>query len=149
MLLNKAEHVPSGSNYLHQLKIDGIRCLMHYSTSESKLASRHLTDMTRQFPEITSLQLNAKDTIIDGEICVLDEQSNQPAFEQTMQRFQASGQKVAQYVKTFPVTYFAFDILQLNGQSSIHRPLTEIERGYCAYRSFSYVGVLRGRTSLV
>jgi DNA ligase-1 len=126
MLLNKADAVPTGSNYLHQLKIDGIRCLMHYSPSGIKLSSRHLTDMTRQFPEITSLKLNATDTILDGELCVLDEQSNQPSFEKTMTRFQASGAKVGQYAKSLPATYFAFDILQLNGDGSlIHKPLTE------------------------
>ena len=72
MLLEKSDAVPKGP-YLHSLKIDGIRCLLNYSPTGIQLATRHLTDITRQFPETLQISLKAKDEIVDGELCVIDE----------------------------------------------------------------------------
>jgi ATP-dependent DNA ligase len=99
---------------------------MHYSPAGTRLSSRHLTDMTFQFPEMSTLRLNARDAIIDSEIAVLDvDNQSKPSFQKTMQRFQASEQKVLQYSKALPACIFAFDILQLNGETLIHKKLTE------------------------
>jgi len=124
MLLDKSDIVPMGSEHLFQVKIDGFRCLMNYSPSGIRLATRHLTDVSRQFPEILQISLNAKDAIIDGELCVIDEAAR-PNFEQTMSRFHASGQKINHLMKSKPSVFFAFDILQLNGVTLVHRKLVD------------------------
>jgi len=124
MLLEKSDTVPKGP-YIHQLKIDGIRCLFNYSPTGIQLVTRHLTDITRQFPEIQQISLNANDVIIDGELCVVDEKTARPNFEQTMSRFHASGQKINHLMKSKPNVFFAFDILQLNGEPLVHRKLND------------------------
>jgi len=124
MLLEKSDAVPKGP-YLHSLKIDGIRCLLNYSLTGIQLATRHLTDITRQFPEIQHISLNANDAIVDGELCVVDEKTARPNFEQTMSRFHTSGQKIYNSMMSKPSVFFAFDILQLNGETLVQRKLVD------------------------
>ncbi len=120
MLLSKADTPPPG-DYLHQLKLDGFRCLLH-SNGQVRLITRHGNECTAQFPEL-SLVL-PPGTVLDGEMVVL--QDGKPCFDSVMDRFRARGErKVQQLAATMPAHYAAFDLLYLKGEDLTKRPLEE------------------------
>ncbi|MEW9668640.1 DNA polymerase LigD [Ammoniphilus sp. 3BR4] len=115
MLLHKSNNVPNG-DYLHQLKWDGFRSLLHYDNGQVKLFTRNQNECTLQFPEMKNIELNVQNAILDGEMIVLDE-SNKPCFESVMSRFQASNElSIKRGTKTLPTHFVAYDILFLNDQ---------------------------------
>lgn len=118
MLLHKADEPPAG-HYIHQLKYDGFRCLLHVDADRVKLYTRHQNDCTFQFPEFKSVGLRSNATILDGEMIALDE-DGKPDFEAVMSRFQSRKGKSKQ-----PVHFAAFDVLQVDGKSVLHKPIEE------------------------
>jgi DNA ligase-1 len=118
MLLQKADEPPA-RNYIHQLKYDGFRCLLHVDADRVKLYTRHLNDCTRQFPEFARVGLRSSSAILDGEMIALGD-DGKPDFEAVMSRFQSRKVKSRQQVH-----FAAFDVLQVNGESTLHRPLED------------------------
>ncbi|TVY07351.1 ATP-dependent DNA ligase [Paenibacillus cremeus] len=72
MLLHKST-APLAGDYIHQLKYDGFRCLLHVgSCGKIKLYTRQQNDCTLSFPEFAGVQL-PEGTILDGEMIALGE----------------------------------------------------------------------------
>nr|WP_238162659.1 RNA ligase family protein [Cohnella sp. AR92] len=114
MLLHKSDTVPSGDGYIHQLKLDGHRCILSYSKLKGlRLYTRHQNDCTRQYPEISSVDLDADEVVLDGELVAIVD--GKPCFETLMERFQAR-KSVDRLAGSKPVSFAAFDILYLNGK---------------------------------
>jgi DNA ligase-1 len=125
MLLYKSDNVPQGNQYIHQLKWDGFRCLMHWNNGEIKLFTRNQNDCTIQFPDMKSIQLSCQNAILDGEMIVLDEE-NKPCFESVMSRFQASNElSIRRGSKSQPAHFVAYDILYLDDKDITSLPLEE------------------------
>ena len=118
MLLHKSEDVPSG-DYIHQLKFDGHRALLHISADGFKVFSRHQMDCTQQYSELSSIKINASSAVLDGEMIAFDE-SGKPCFELVMERFMARGK---QKQNMTPVHFAAFDVLYADGRSVTNMPL--------------------------
>ncbi|RXT03581.1 RNA ligase family protein [Ammoniphilus sp. CFH 90114] len=124
MLMHKSDAVPT-DNYIHQLKWDGFRCLMHYDGQQFRLFTRHQNECTLQFPEMKNVQVDVKNVILDGEMIVLNS-DNVPCFESVMSRFQASNElSIRRGVKTMPAHFVAYDILYLNNKDITKLPLKE------------------------
>lgn len=124
MLLHKSDSVPTG-NYIHQLKWDGFRCLLHYDGGQVRLFTRHQNECTVQFPEMKNVQLDVKNAILDGEMIVLND-NNVPCFESVMSRFQASNElSIKRGTKTLPAHFVAYDILYLNDCDITKLPLED------------------------
>jgi DNA ligase-1 len=120
MLLQKSTNPPTG-NYIHQLKFDGFRCLLHFDTGNVRLFTRHQNECTRQFPEIKP-NLPIKNCIFDGEMVVMD--GIKPCFESIMQRFNTSNDISIKYLtSSMPAHFVAFDILYLEGKNLTKLPL--------------------------
>lgn len=115
MLLHKTNEIPAG-DFLHQLKLDGFRCLLHIDGSRVRLFTRHQNDCTSQFDEFSDVRFNASSAILDGEMIAFDA-DGKPDFELVMSRFQSSRRK------PIKVHFAAFDVLMINGESVIHLPL--------------------------
>ena len=117
---------PRGDSWLHELKLDGYRIQIHVRSDEKKGAStrrvllltRKGLDWTHRMPEIAAAaaKLNVTSAIVDGEAVALDDQgvSNfadlQAAFQEGRKRF---------------ITYFAFDLLHLDGHNLRELPLSK------------------------
>ncbi|MCM3362549.1 DNA polymerase LigD [Niallia sp. MER TA 168] len=126
MLLQPSEIISTDSNYIHQLKFDGHRALFHYDHGKITIYTRHGNDVTVKYIELLNINLPVRTCILDGEMIVLDKNSEipKPNFESLMTRFQASQRdKIDSLAKSIPVHFVAFDILFLNGVSTIHDPL--------------------------
>jgi len=108
-------------------KLDGIRTLAYVGTDETRLLSRTGRDQTGIYPELGRLseQVNALSAVIDGEIVALDEEGR-PSFERLQQRMNLhAAREVEQMRRSVPVILYAFDLLWMDGEPWIGRPLEE------------------------
>lgn len=107
---------PSGTQWLHELKLDGYRMGVFIAGNDVRIVSRRGTDYTSAFPEIVEAAktLHVTEAAIDGEIVVLDERGIS-SFQRLQHR--ASSRR--------GLTYFAFDLLALDGTSLVRLPLEE------------------------
>jgi len=116
MLATLAEGVPPGRDWLFEVKWDGYRALAYVAGSEVKLVSRNANDLTSRFPSVASAIAQATkspDCVLDGEVCALDSQGRSS--------FSAMQQGRAET----PLVYYAFDLLELDGEPLLGLPLTE------------------------
>src|SRR5258708_699878 len=68
-LPTKTDKLPSGSQWLHEIKHDGFRIIARKDGDRVRLYSRPGNDMTRRFPLIaySLARLRSRSCIIDGE----------------------------------------------------------------------------------
>jgi bifunctional non-homologous end joining protein LigD len=68
-LPTKTNKLPSGSQWLHEIKHDGFRIIARKTGAQVRLYSRPGNDLTRRFPLIveTLARLRSRSCIIDGE----------------------------------------------------------------------------------
>nr|WP_221626749.1 RNA ligase family protein [Cohnella lubricantis] len=120
---------PDGGNWIAQIKWDGVRMLAYHDGKETRLINRKRNDRTMQYPEFQRTQdyCSASSFILDGEMIAFD--ANKPSFHEVMRRdgLRRSG-SIETAVRTIPVVYMIFDILYLDGQWVMDRPLTDRQR---------------------
>ncbi|GAA3766562.1 DNA ligase D [Terriglobus aquaticus] len=117
-LATEVEDPPAGEDWLHELKLDGYRMQARKQGKTVQMLTRTGLDWTHRVkPVAAAIQRIAADTaILDGEVVVLDAEGLS-----SFARLQASFEKG----ESHPLTYFAFDLLHLNGRSTRDLPLTE------------------------
>ena len=119
MQASTAEAPFSSSDYLFEVKWDGIRCVLFVREDGSvRLHDRGLNDLTEFFPELDGAgdQL-APGTVLDGELVVTDA-DGRPAYSELRRRLQGAGM-----AETGEAAYLAFDALYLDGRSQLRQPL--------------------------
>jgi bifunctional non-homologous end joining protein LigD len=84
-----------------------------------QLLSRNEKDLTRDYPAIVAAlrSLTASSFVLDGEIVALDAEGR-PSFQALQHR----------RTSALAVVYYAFDLLELNGESLLGKPLKERRR---------------------
>ena len=83
MLATLESSVPSGSDWLYEIKWDGYRSISFIDNGKVRMLSRRGNPMENQFPEIANAlaqSVKADNAILDGEVVALDENGNRPAF---------------------------------------------------------------------
>ena len=126
-MLAKTGKAFDDENYFFEPKWDGLRALLFLHERKLDLQNRNLRDATGSYPELQKIKgnLRARTAIIDGEVVVLGE-NGAPNFGRLQARFGVDDPKrVSVLAKTTPVTYVAFDLLHIDGQDVISRPLVE------------------------
>jgi bifunctional non-homologous end joining protein LigD len=116
MLATLAERVPKGEGWLYEVKWDGYRAIAYVRGGEAKLVSRNGNDLTGRFPSVARAVARATkspDCVLDGEVGALDE-NGRMTFSAMQQ-----GRAGTTYV------YVAFDVLEIDGEPLLDRPLTE------------------------
>jgi bifunctional non-homologous end joining protein LigD len=117
MLATLGNAVPSGSDWLYEVKWDGYRALCFIEGGKVRMVSRRGTKLDKQFAPVAQAlaqSVKADNTIIDGEVVALDESGN-PSF-QHLQNLTGFGTKPALKGMALPnLNFFAFDLLYLNG----------------------------------
>lgn len=108
-------------------KWDGIRVVAQIGGDAVVLRSRTGRDITAGYPELADLPqvLGGHQVVLDGEIVAMDE-SGRTDFGRLQQRMGLSKPgDIDKIRRTVPVAYLIFDVLLLDGQSLLTRPLTE------------------------
>ena len=107
-----------------EFKYDGIRVQLHKFGDKVKMFSRKLEDVASSFPEIVSaVSSMPSEFILDGEL--LAYRANRPLHFQELQKRLRRKAVTDHLMAEIPVAYVPYDIMYLNGQSLIDRPLTE------------------------
>jgi len=112
----RTDLIPSGPDWVAQIKWDGVRMLTYYDGNEVRLLNRKMNDRSSQYPEFLKISryCSASSVILDGEIIAFD--SSKPSFHEIMKRDSLrKKQSIAPAVKQTPVHYMIFDVLYLNG----------------------------------
>ena len=114
MLATLAPNVPTGDEWVHEVKWDGYRAIARVAGGEATLTSRRGNDLTGRFATVARALARAvrtPDCVLDGEVCALDEEGRS-SFS-VMQ--QGSG----------PLVYYVFDVLEADGEPLVDLPLRE------------------------
>jgi DNA ligase-1 len=127
------ERLPSSEDIIKKMgkvaieaKYDGFRCQVHKDGSKVEIFSRNLERTTEMFPEIreAAKKLKAKTAIFEGEALAYNEATGELfPFQVTIQRKRKHG--VAEMAKEFPLRFFAFDLLLLDGKDLTEKPYTD------------------------
>jgi bifunctional non-homologous end joining protein LigD len=112
-LPTKADTLPSGEMWLHEIKHDGFRIVARKSNGQVRLYSRPGNDFTRRFPLIVDAiaGLRSRSIIIDGEAVACD--GNGIASFDLIRNHRANDS----------VFLYAFDLIELNGDDLRRDPL--------------------------
>jgi len=105
----------------------GERALVRVEGGRAQVLESDGTDVTATYPEFRALgpALGIRRCIVDGEIVVLD-RTGRPNAESLRSRKEASGGAAARHAAAeSPVTYFAYDLLHLDGTDTTLLPYTE------------------------
>jgi len=106
--------VPTGPDWVHEIKWDGIRLLAEVGGGGVRLTTRTERDVTVAFPELGPLAGAAGSMLLDGELVTLVD--GRPSFTALAERVHTtSPRRAAQLAGARPVTLVAFDLLRLDG----------------------------------
>src|SRR4051794_14053292 len=121
MLATRGTHVPTGDDWQHEVKWDGMRVLVDVRRGAARLASRNENDATVSFPELAALP--ADDALLDGEVVVFAEGG--PSFAALAERMHVSrADRAHRLAERIPVTLLIFDVLRLDGHDLMEEPLS-------------------------
>jgi DNA ligase-1 len=129
-----AERLPTARAIIEKLgpcvaqpKLDGFRLQIHLLKKAGKkpevhFFSRNLQDMSAMFPDVINdiIKLPAHELIVEGEAIVFDETTgNFLPFQETVKRKRKHG--IEQAANEYPLKVFLFDVLYLNGHSTLSK----------------------------
>jgi bifunctional non-homologous end joining protein LigD len=130
-MLAKLSKLPKNDeDWGYEIKWDGIRALAFIDGGRIRLVNRNGREATRQYPELRELgkAVGARQLILDGEIVAFDEKGR-PSFERLQSRMHlASESAVRRRMQDIPAAYMIFDVLFLDGRSTMRDPYTERRR---------------------
>ena len=127
MLAIAGEGVPTGREWVHEVKWDGMRLLADVHDGAVRLLSRSGRDVTDTFPELRSLCRVADDVLLDGEVIAL--RDGAPSFAALADRMHVRDRgRAERLAATRPVTFMVFDVLRVAGTGVTHLPWTDRRR---------------------
>ena len=121
MLARSGKLPPREEQFGFEVKWDGIRTVAFCDHGHIELQGRNFTDFTPRYPEVRELarSLGARRVVLDGEVVAFDEEGR-PSFERLQARMHlASESAVRRRMRDIPATYVIFDLLYLDGHSTI------------------------------
>ena len=127
MLATPSGLPPDQTRWAYEMKWDGIRAVGYVDGGRLTLRSRNDRDVTSSYPELRALgeALGSTQLIVDGEIVALDE-NGRPSFGRLQQRLGVTAaSQTRRLASTHPVVYILFDLLHLDGQSTLSLPYTQ------------------------
>ena len=126
MLATRGTTVPTGPEWRHEVKWDGMRIIADCQRRASsgrpgvRLTSRNENDVSVSFPELQGLV--GRDLLLDGEVVAL--RDGRPSFGALQERMHVTNARRAiQLVQRRPVTYLVFDVLRVDGRDLSGEPL--------------------------
>ena len=117
-----------GGRVSMEYKYDGLRVQAHVpKKGPVRLFSRRLEELTAQFPDVVKAfedHFPGRDCIIEGEAVALDDDGRLRPFQDISRR---RGRKtdLEQMAKEIPITLFLFDLIALDGKSTMDLPMAE------------------------
>lgn len=116
--------VPRGGGWAFEWKWDGVRAVIAVSDGEVAAYSRNVRNITRTYPEAHALaDLVDRPVLLDGELVTLDAKGR-PDFGRLQSRMHVQ-RPTERLLREYPVYFYVFDVLHLDGTSLLNRPYLE------------------------
>jgi bifunctional non-homologous end joining protein LigD len=131
MLATPGTRVPTGAEWVHEVKWDGMRVLASVRRGRLTLTSRNENDVTVSFPDLEGLAdrsvLGGHDVVLDGEIVAFLD--GRPVFGALADRMHVAQARKAQLAAARnPVTLMLFDLLSFDGLDATTLQLSDRRR---------------------
>lgn len=129
MLATVGTDVPSGPEWVHEVKWDGVRALVTVADGTVVLRSRNGNPVTAAWPDLTICPAGLRgETVLDGEIIALNDRGV-PDFRVLAERIHVRRTAaVARLAARIPATLMVFDLVRLDGVDLTDRPLEQRRR---------------------
>jgi bifunctional non-homologous end joining protein LigD len=121
MLAQAGELPTKDAGWAYEFKWDGVRALVYVDGGRVRAFTRNDKSLLSTFPELRDigLHLGSRSAILDGEIVALDN-DNRPNFSTLSTRLHVTSKPAIEKLRhSTPASFFAFDLLYLEG------PLTD------------------------
>ncbi len=115
------KELPTGDDYVYEIKLDGFRCVAFVDGGEVFLQSRGGKPLGRYFPELT---FPAGRYVLDGEIVVRDSDGRED-FDAIGQRIHPAASRIQRLAADTPAVYVAFDLLARGDDSLLELAFAE------------------------
>jgi bifunctional non-homologous end joining protein LigD len=126
MLATRADHVPTGAEWTHEVKWDGMRVLVTTGGPRARFVSRNDNDVSVSFPELHQIGAG-RDLLLDGEVVAF--RDGRPSFAALAERMHVSqAVRAAALAEVTPVTLLLFDVLRVDGRDLTREPLSKRRR---------------------
>ena len=124
-MLATAGPVPHGPGWAFEFKWDGVRAVVAAAGDQVQLMSRLGNDVTAGYPELAGIGAvtGGRPVLLDGEIVVLDA-AGRPDFGLLQDRMHVRHPS-AELRARLPVSFYAFDVLHVDGASLLAAPYDE------------------------
>jgi ATP-dependent DNA ligase len=113
--------LPVGEEWVYEPKYDGFRAIAFVDGEECMIQSRSGKPLSRYFPE---LAFPPGRYVLDGEI-VIDDADGLQDFDALQNRIHPAASRIAMLSEQTPARYVAFDLLALDDESLLERPLAD------------------------
>jgi len=125
MLATPAPVPPRGAGWAFEFKWDGVRAVVAASGDAVRLTSRLGNDVTAGYPELAGIGAltGGRPVLLDGEIVTLDA-AGRPNFGLLQDRMHVR-RPTPELQARIPVSFYAFDLLHLDGASLLAAPYDE------------------------
>jgi DNA ligase D-like protein (predicted ligase) len=129
-----ATKAPSGLQWIHEIKLDGYRMAARIADGAVQLLTRSGLDWTGKYPSTAAAltKLKVRSAYLDGELCGV-RPDGVTSFELMQQASDSGGTGL---------TYFVFDLLELDGEDLMGLPLIDRKRRLAVLLKTSPPGVM-------
>jgi DNA ligase-1 len=126
--LNSIEEIIEklGGECIFEYKYDGLRIQAHISEEGVSLFSRHLEEITDQFPDVQQMlrdTVKAKSAILEGECVPIDQETGELLPFQMVSRRRGRKYEIDSAIEDFPIKFFLFDCLLIDNEDFTKKPL--------------------------
>jgi bifunctional non-homologous end joining protein LigD len=124
MLPTPTRDVPTGDEWAFEVALGGVRALAYVDGGRVRLVDQAGEDIKRSFPEVVGLgaALGTLQTVLDGEVVILDGEAHPDSSALTHRRSVASDGAIRKDAKLHPATFMVYDVLFLDGRSTMSLP---------------------------
>jgi bifunctional non-homologous end joining protein LigD len=127
MLAMAGDLPKSDAGWAYEFKWDGVRAMIYVDRGQVRAFTRNDKSLLSTFPELRDIggHLGSRSAILDGEIVALDGEGR-PNFSTLSKRLHVTSKSVIEKLRfSIPASFFAFDLLYLDGRSLAKLPYDE------------------------
>lgn len=125
MLLSEIHEPFDSPDYIFELKLDGIRCIIYNDENNIEIRNKRNMRLNSTYPELMDIHKQIKKRcILDGEIVLMN--NGKPDFFELQKRSIMSNRTKIEFAASkLPVCFSAFDILYINNEQITNKPLMD------------------------
>lgn len=127
MLISEMKKPFNNKNYIYELKLDGIRCIVYLDKNSTDIRNKRDFKLLPRFSELNNIHkyVNEK-CILDGELIVAGKDGKPDFFELQRRTMLSNNFKIELAINSQPASFIAYDIIYL--KDNLINELELIER---------------------